>query len=282
MTTIAAQDLALFGAELDLDARRPLDADDQAELRARFDRHDLLLVRGQRLSMEEQLRFCGYLGPVLMSDSGEMSKETPIGLAGVPLCFHADYGYSPEPLQAISLHATDVVDGETSTRFASGRRAWQVLDEPTQGRLEGLDALQVFGARLDGRNRRADLDPRLPDTAHPIVQPTPDGERYLYAPEMTTDGIVGLDPDESEALLAEVFAALYGPDAVYEHRWAMGDLVVWHNTRVVHARGDVSAVGRRVHQRVTLGTKGYFDLYPELADYAWDEDGNIIEAPAPF
>lgn len=281
-TTIAAREMAPFGAELELDAREPLDDAGQARLRELFDRHDLLLVRGPRLTMEEQLRFCGHLGPVLLSDSGEMSKETPIGLAGVELCFHADYGYSPEPLQAISLHAVDVVDGETSTRFASGRLAWEALDDATRERLEGVDALQVFGARLDRRNRRADLDARLPDTAHPIAPGHPAGGRYLYAPEMTTDSLVGLDPAEGEALLERVFAALYDPGQVLEHRWSEGDLVIWHNTRVVHARGDVSAVGRRVHQRVALGTKGYYDLYPELANYAWDEAGNIIEAPAPY
>src|SRR4051794_6785974 len=216
--TIPAREIEPFGAELDIDARQPLDERGQDELRALFDRHDLLVVRGPQLTMDEQLRFCGYLGPVLMSDCGVMSKETPIGLAGVELCFHADYGYSPEPLQAISLHAIDVLDGETSTRFAGGRHAWDVLDAGTRAALDGHDALQVFGARLDGRNRRADLDPRLPDTPHPIVQEHPAGGNFVYAPEMTTDSIVGMNADDSERLLAAVFDALYGPGNVYEHR----------------------------------------------------------------
>ena len=280
--TIPVRAIDPFGVELDIDARQPLDAAAEDELRSLFDRHDLLVVRGPILTMDEQLRFVGTLGPVLESDSGIMAKDTPIGLNGVELCFHADYGYSPEPLLAISLHAIDVVDGETSTRFAGGAHAWSVLPDDTKRALEGRDGLQVFGARLDGRNRRASLDPRLPDTPHPIVQPHPAGGRFVYAPEMTTDSVVGVDPDESERLVAELFDALYAPANVYEHRWNNGDLVIWNNVRVVHARGDVSAVGKRVHQRVTLGTKGYYDLYPELANYAWDEDGNIIEAPAPY
>lgn len=99
-------------------------ADGQPVLSAFGQYHDRLVKQEGRWRIAErcaevELRFCGSLGPVLLSDSGEMSKDTPIGLAGVPVCFHADYGYSPEPLQAISLHAIDVVDGETSTRFAS-------------------------------------------------------------------------------------------------------------------------------------------------------------------
>jgi hypothetical protein len=49
---------------------------------------------------------------------------------------------------------------------------------------------------------------------------------------------------------------------------------------VVHARGDVSSVGRRLLQRVTLGTKGYLDLYPELANYEWDDSGTMVEGDA--
>jgi alpha-ketoglutarate-dependent taurine dioxygenase len=97
---------------------------------------------------------------------------------------------------------------------------------------------------------------------------------------MTTDSIVELDPEASERVVGRVFEALYGPGRVLEHRWRVGDLVLWHNVRVVHARGDVSQVGRRVLQRVTLGTKGYLDLYPELANYEWDSAGTMVEGDA--
>jgi taurine dioxygenase len=275
---ITASPLEPFGVDLDLDLRRELSEAEQAEFRRLYELHDLVLVRGPVLTMDEQMRVCELLGPVLMSDTGLMSKDTAIGLAGVELCFHSDYAYSPEPLQAISLHAVDVVDGETSTRFAGGRHAYDSLAPDVQARVSDASALQVFGVRLDARNRLAELDPVLPSTAHalaPAHEAT--GSRYLFAPEMTTDSIVGLDADESEALLAQVFAALYGPGQVLEHRWSMGDFVLWNNTHVVHARGDSSMVERRVLQRVTLGTKGYLDLYPELAFYEWDQSGDMVE-----
>ena len=237
-----------------------------------------MLVRGPVLTLDEQMRVCELVGPVLMSDTGLMSRDTAIGLAGVELCFHSDYAYSPEPLQAISLHAVDVIDGETSTRFAGGRHAYESLAPDVQARVADASALQVFGVRLDARNRLAELDPVLPSTAHPLApEHGAAGSRSLFAPEMTTDSIVGLDPEESEALLAPVFAALYAPGQVLEHRWSVGDFVLWNNTRVVHARGDSSMVEHRVLQRVTLGTKGYLDLYPELASYEWDQSGGMVE-----
>jgi taurine dioxygenase len=276
---ITTRSMEPFGVELDLDLSAGLSAGERTAFRDAFARHHLLLLRNQSLSMAEQIEVCSLLGPVLLSDSGEMSRETVIGLGGVELCFHSDYGYSPEPLLGISLLATDVVDGETSKRFAGGRRAYESLDADTQAAFASLQTLQVFGARLDARNRQADLDPVLPSTAHPLVMRDANGP-FLFAPEMTTDSIVGMAPDESEAVVAQVFDALYGPSRVLEHRWNAGDLVIWSNVSVVHARGDVSQVGRRVLQRVTLGSKGYLDLYPELANYEWDSAGSMVDGDA--
>ena len=282
MTDIfATRPIVPFGMEVFVDLRRELTPAEQDEFRRLFETHDLLLVRGEVLTMDEQLRVCELLGPVLHSDSGLMSNDTVIGLAGVELVFHSDYGYSPEPLQAISLHAIDVVDGETSTRFASGRHGYESLSPRMQARVAELSALQVFGSKLDRRNRLAELDPVLPSTVHPLAWPhEATGSRWLFAPQLMTDSIVGLAEDESEAIIAEVFDALYGPGQTLEHRWHAGDFVVFHNMRVVHARGDVSKVERRVLQRVTLGTKGYLDLYPHLANYEWDASGDMVEGDA--
>ena len=279
--SITHRTLEPFGVELELDLREELSDEQRDELRRLLEVHDLLVVPGAVLTMDQQLAFGEVFGPVLMSDSGLMSNETVIGLNGVELCFHSDYGYSPEPLQAISLHAVDVVDGESSTRFADGRLGYDSLPPELQERVASMSSLQVFGACLERRNRASELDPVLPRTEHPLA-PRHEGTagRYLFAPEMTTDSVVGLPPEESEALLGIVFDALYRPEHVLEHRWDTGDLVIWDNTRVVHSRDDTSTVEHRVLQRVTLGEKGYLDLYPELADYEWDESGEMVEGDA--
>ena len=51
------------------------------------------------------------------------------------------------------------------------------------------------------------------------------------------------DPEESEALLQELFAHLYGPANTFEHAWRSGDLVAWDNLAVQHARGPVQQDG---------------------------------------
>jgi alpha-ketoglutarate-dependent taurine dioxygenase len=87
--------------------------------------------------------------------------------------------------------------------------------------------------------------------------------------------IVGMDWDESHALLDEVYRYLYAPENVTEHVWRRGDLVIWDNFTFQHARGSVEGVGRRILQRVVLGAKGLWDMYPQMMSgaYATAETG---------
>jgi taurine dioxygenase len=96
---------------------------------------------------------------------------------------------------------------------------------------------------------------------HPVT-----GEPLLQVNEMHTDRVIGLDPDSSESLLAEVYAYLYGPHNVYEHAWKVGDLIIWDNIAVHHGRPPLPERGERTLQRVTLGTKTAYELVPNLPE----------------
>ena len=51
-------------------------------------------------------------------------------------------------------------------------------------------------------------------------------------------------------------AHCHAAERVLEHRWRTGDVVFWDNIALQHARGDLGGVGRRVLQRVIVGTEG--------------------------
>ena len=63
----------------------------------------------------------------------------------------------------------------------------------------------------------------------------------------------------------ELFEHLYRPENIYEHRWRMGDFVMWDNLACQHARGEVSNVGPRTLQRVVLAHKGFFEQHPQFS-----------------
>ena len=62
--------------------------------------------------------------------------------------------------------------------------------------------------------------------------------------------------EESRDLLHPVYDHLYAPERVLEHRWRNGDFIVWDNIALQHARGNLEGVGKRLLQRVIVGTEG--------------------------
>lgn len=257
-----------FGAEVDLDLAQPISPDTIEALQALYDEHHLLVFRNQKLSHERQIEVVGNFGPPLMSAQdgvGFISNEAGKGgLGGGELAFHSDLSFSPEPFLGISLHAVNVWNDRSSTRFVDAGIAYRTLPETTKSRLAGLTAHHVFS--LDFARAADESSPEgLPSTDRPLVMTHPrTGEAILYVNLNQTQRILELEPAESRALIGELFEHLYQPDAVYEHRWQMGDLVLWDNLATQHARGDVSEVGPRTLQRVVLARKGFFEQHPQF------------------
>ena len=89
------------------------------------------------------------------------------------------------------------------------------------------------------------------------------GRSCLRVSEMHAARLVGMDWEESRAVLHAVYEHLYAPANIYEHFWHRGDIVVWDNNALQHARSALRGVGRRVLQRVIVGVEG---VAPHLPD----------------
>jgi hypothetical protein len=104
------------------------------------------------------------------------------------------------------------------------------------------------------RVRLGRLDETYPNAVRPVLWPhRVTGEEILGVWEQQTDAILPLDPDESSALIEELFVHLYRDEHVYVHRWQPGDLVVWDNHALQHSRPDVGVEHRRTLRRVSVG-----------------------------
>ena len=153
------------------------------------------------------------------------------------------------------------MSGVAATRFASGFQAYERLPPALRQRIDELNALQVR-ERVEGRrNRLTDMQPADLCTLHPVAPRAPDGRRYLFVNQSMTAAIVGLSEADSEALIEELLSYLYVEDGIYEHVWTTGDIVVWDNLAVQHARKPLGP-GRRSLQRVTIAEIGYWDQWP--------------------
>lgn len=260
-----------FGAEVDLDLSRPLEPQTAAALRDLFFSHSLLVFRGQSLSMEDQMRAVSYVGQVLAPSSGYLSPEDGI-LNTKRLDFHSDLCSTPLPFDAISLHAQDVDEGNTSTKFASGLRAYGRLPQATRELIDGLDVNMVQTVA-----DKTLLTYDVPEGAFNLVRPVVlrhrvTGDPIVYCSESSAARIEGWARAESDALLGELFAALYDPGNIYRHVWRNGDLVIWDNLSLQHGRDPVEPGRPRTMQRVVAGLKTLreqvpaYDLTPVITE----------------
>jgi taurine dioxygenase len=67
--------------------------------------------------------------------------------------------------------------------------------------------------------------------------------------------VEGLDPAQSDALLDEIWSFAASPEFVYEHRWRIGDLVLWDNRSTMHRRDPFDSTARRVMHRTQIKGK---------------------------
>lgn len=214
--------LSPFGVELDGDLSHPLGAEDAAAFVALYREHGLVVARGQRLSRDAQTALLAHLGPILHreGETGMISTERG-GASLSELRFHADGAYASRPLDALSLHAVDVVDGASSTRFVSAERAWAKLDPMLRDQLAAMEvemispAFEILGERACDRPDPPFMQRGIKPAAYRHAAL---GVHCLWVSEMHAARIVGLDWEASWALLDRLFSTLYAPGNLYEHR----------------------------------------------------------------
>jgi taurine dioxygenase len=248
--------LAPFGVELDTDLSEPLEGARRERFYRLFTETGFILARGQALSMEAQTALMTPIGPIIRrpQENGYISTDNDPVASRTELSFHADAAYTDAPFAAISLHAVDVVDEASGTRFVNAERGCETLPPALQERLAGCEA-EMISPMLEGVGVRACETPDAPATHRapfPALRVNPrTGRACIGVSEMHTARLAGLPQAESRELLEAVYDHLYA--AATEHLWRKGDIVLWDNLTYQHARGSLQGVGRRVLQRVVAG-----------------------------
>ncbi len=82
------------------------------------------------------------------------------------------------------------------------------------------------------------------------------GRKALYISRLMSARIEGLPPDENEDLLNELFEISEDPRIIFEHKWKLGDLVMWDNYASIHRRNDFPRDEPRLMRRLTLAGYG--------------------------
>jgi alpha-ketoglutarate-dependent taurine dioxygenase len=143
------------------------------------------------------------------------------------------------------------------TEFASTYAAFDDLDDDEKERFADMCVVHTLEATL----RRVYQDPtpeqlakwrkQGPSREHPLVWKHESGRKSLVLGSHA-DYVVGMDVDESRALLADLLARATRPERVVRHNWAVGDMVMWDNTGVLHRVTDHDPTSPRELHRVTV------------------------------
>jgi alpha-ketoglutarate-dependent taurine dioxygenase len=261
MTQLTIRDITPgFGADVEgLDPSSRLDDDDVALLRRTFDERGLLRFRGLDLPAAYQAYLAStVIGMENVAGDGKgtedeeayfVSNKRPGG--GAPygrLLWHSDMMWADTPFQVLTLYGLEVKPPVVPTMFTSAAYSWDTLPDELRARVESATAVHATGQQ----RRAADDDGELLQpireqtrtTTKPVGNPHPrTGRTLLYVCQMMTREIEGLSEEESEELLEALFAHLYDPMRTWEHEWREGDLVMWDNLAIQHARSDVKVEG---------------------------------------
>lgn len=243
-----------------------IDAEFLESVRDAFRREYMVLIRGQQFTREQCVQIGEAVGTARVrtfqrgSDTDQTTMISNVHEGGrLPngeLLFHTDGMFFNNPLRAIALFALQVPSKGGETLFANSRAAYRILPQALKDRIANLEARHVWNYSSETGNERPDPDDFNATTRfaiHPLAWPHPDTkEMVLFASKMFTDSVVGLSRVESDQILDELFSYIESPKIRYEHKWQVGDFLLWDNRAFQHARANFDPNEPRALLRVPI------------------------------
>jgi taurine dioxygenase len=271
---------AAVGAEISgVDLAR-ISSDEFAAIEKAWARYGALLFRGQKLGDDDLLAFSRRLGDLDPPPNQEHGRQSPEGFPeiyvvsnvlddkGAPIgalgsgeaVWHTDMSYLDLPPDASMLYALEIPPEGGNTWFCGMHAAYESLPPALKAKIAGR-RIKHDGTYNSGGFVRKGVTPtddphKAPGAWHPAVCKHPlNGESILYLGRRRNSYVEGYSPAESDALLDALWAHVSRPEHLYEHRWRIGDLLLWDNRSTMHRRDPFDNAKRRVMHRTQIKGK---------------------------
>jgi len=271
-----------LGARIEgVNLAEPVSAGVFAEIETALNRHAVLVFPDQPVTDEQQIAFSKLFGPLEVApyfvgekrrrlqhrELEDISNLDPDGnlLALNDLrrlynlgnqLWHTDSSFKYHPARVSLLSARAIPPEGGETEFADMRAAYDALPEDKKRELGGLTAehsIFVSRSRIGFTEFNEDVARALPPVPQVVVRTHPgSGRKSLYLASHASH-IIGWPPEQGSRLIDELIEFATQPQFVYQHRWRVGDLVMWDNRCTMHrGRPYDEAKYRRDMHRTTV------------------------------
>jgi taurine dioxygenase len=256
---------ATIGAEVGgIDLRAPLDDAVVAELERCLHEYKVLFFRDQPLTPGQHVDFARRFGelevhPFIRSNPEHpelvrFEKEATVG--GYENGWHSDVSWRECPSLGAVLHAVELPAVGGDTLFADMYAAYDGLEPGLQEQIAGLSAVHdfsmVFGHTVKAEEKAA-MREKYPPVEHPVVRTHPaTGRKLIYVNRFFVDHIVGMDRDESNALIDRLAREAETVEYQCRFHWEPDSVAFWDNRAVQHYAASDYWPERRVMERASI------------------------------
>ena len=185
-------------------------------------------------------------------------QGTPIGnLGDGEAVWHADMTYLELPPKAGILYALEVPENQGNTHFANMTLAYSDLSDDIKEKIDGKILIHDSAHNSAGMLRKGysevDNPTETPGARHPmVIKDQSTNKKLLFLGRRPHAYIVGLEIEESENLLDEIWKHATQEKYTWTQKWEKGDLLMWKNLNVLHKRDAFDPNTRRVMHRTQL------------------------------
>ncbi|TNC24830.1 TauD/TfdA dioxygenase family protein [Amycolatopsis alkalitolerans] len=254
----------VIGAEITgVDLAGPLTGPVRAELNRALLEWKVLFFRDQDITSAQQRAFARHWGELETNPllpAGDTDEVTRFSRSATMPAFeniwHTDVTFRPSPALGSVLRLVKVPSLGGDTMWADMAAAYDNLPADVRERITGLRAVHDFVpgfARFTDPGLLAARQAEFPPVEHPVVRTHPGtGRRTLFVNPAFTTHIVGLDRDESDALLRLLFAQAHVPEFQVRFTWTENAVAFWDNRATQHYAVNDYAPEARIAERVAI------------------------------
>ncbi|MEM7406452.1 MAG: TauD/TfdA family dioxygenase [Pseudomonadota bacterium] len=254
-------------------------------LEAAMDRYAVLVLRGQRLTDEQQLRFTRYFGDLQEGANTTVSRGalrldpafadvSNVGIDGALIArdsrrrmaslgnrlWHSDASFRVVPARYSLLSARSVPPEGGNTEFADMRAAYAALPEQQKAALSDLvcEHSQLYSRAQLGFTEFTDdeIEVMRPVLQRLIREHPSTGQKSLFL-SAHIGTVVGWLRPEAMAFIRDLMEHATQREFVYIHAWQPDDLVIWDNRCTMHrVRSFDDLTHRRDMRRTTTRGEG--------------------------